>query len=399
MKEEVERLWVKELSSLNESQRRRFAALKAMELGWGGVSKVCKMTGMAHNTIDKGIKEIKEGKSIKTTGRLRKEGGGRKKIIAKNPQIKERIKEIMEETTAGDPMSLLKWTTQSTYGIAKEISKEIKISEDTVGRILKSEKYTLQANKKSKEGNQHPDRNAQFEHINNCGKEYIRKGEPMISIDTKKKELIGNFKNNGREWCLTRKPKLVNMHDFKDKNTPKAAPFGIFDVGKNEGYVNVGIDHDTAQFAVESIRQWWLNLGKKSYPHAKSIFITADCGGSNSARSRLWKKEIQTFANETGLEVKVSHFPPGTSKWNKIEHQLFSFISMNWKAKPLLDYQTIINLISATKTNKGLKVYARMDEGKYETGIKVSNEEFAKIRIVPDTFHGEWNYSILPCTI
>lgn len=390
----IDRMWLATVAECNEIQRRRLAGLRALELGRGGVSKVCRLTKMSHHTVLKGMREVKDNKVV-PSARIRKVGGGRKKITEKNPELKRKIERILEETTAGDPMGPLKWINKSTYAIAREL-KEERISEDTIARVIKREGYTLQANKKSKEGGQHPDRNAQFEYINKTAKRFLGKGQPVISVDTKKKELVGNFQNKGKEWRQKGSPRIVSVHDFEIPELGKVNPYGIYDLSKNEGWVNVGIDHDTAEFAVESIRQWWKCIGKKSYPHKKQLFITADCGGSNSVRSRLWKRELQEFADETKLELTISHFPPGTSKWNKIEHKLFSFISMNWKAKPLYDYATIINLISATTTQSGLKVYARLDRRKYEKGIKVSDEEFATIKIDQNSFHGDWNYTIKP---
>lgn len=349
---------------------------------------------MSHHTVLKGVREVQD-KKRKATTRLRKEGGGRKKITEKHPDIIKKIERILDETTAGDPMSLLKWTCKSTYTIANAF-KEEKISPDTIARIIKREGYTLQANRKTREGKQHPDRNAQFEFINKIAKKFIKQGNPVISVDTKKKELVGDFKNQGQSWHQKGNATIVRVHDFKIPALGKVNPYGIYGLNRNEGWVNVGIDHDTAEFAVESIRQWWTHLGRKTYKKRKQILITADCGGSNSARARLWKRELQKFANETGLAITIVHYPPGTSKWNKIEHRLFSFISMNWKEKPLYDHATIINLIAATTTTQGLKVYARLDKRKYLKGIKISKEEMAKVNLQSHTFHGDWNYTIKP---
>jgi len=391
---QLDRMWLATLSECNEVQRRRLAGIKALEIGRGGTARVCALTGMSHHTVLKGIREVKDTKR-KATTRLRKEGGGRKKISEKHPEVITKIRRILEETTAGDPMSLLKWTSKSTYTIANAC-KEENISPDTIARILKSEGYTLQANKKTREGKQHPDRNAQFEYINKIAERFTEQGNPVISVDTKKKELVGDFKNCGRSWHQTGNATIVRVHDFEIPELGKVNPYGIYDLNENEGWVNVGIDHDTAEFAVESIRQWWIHLGSKTYKAKTELLITADCGGSNSPRARLWKREVQSFANETGLTITVVHYPPGTSKWNKIEHRLFSFISMNWREKPLYDHATIINLIAATTTTQGLKVYARLDKRTYRKGIKVSNEEMARINIQPSDFHGEWNYTIKP---
>lgn len=385
-------MWLATLSECNEVQRRRLAGIKALEIGRGGTTRVCALTGMSHHTVLKGIREVQD-KKRKATTRLRKEGGGRKKIIEKHPEIIAKIEKILDETSAGDPMSMLKWTCKSTYTIADACKK---ISPDTIARIIKSEGYTLQANKKTREGKQHPDRNAQFEYINMIAKKYIKQRNPVISVDTKKKELVGDFKNQGRTWHRKGNATIVRVHDFKITSLGKVNPYGIYDLNRNEGWVNVGIDHDTAEFAVESIRQWWKHLGRKTYKKQKQLLITADCGGSNSARARLWKLELQKLANKTGLIITIVHFPPGTSKWNKIEHRLFSFISMNWKGQPLYDHATIINLIAATTTTQGLKVYARLDKRTYLKGIKISKEEMAKINIQPHAFHGDWNYTIKP---
>lgn len=394
MNTQLDRMWIATLSECNEVQRRRLAGIKALEIGRGGTTRVCALTGMSHHTVLKGVREVQDKKK-KATTRLRKEGGGRKKITEKNPDIIKKIERILYETTAGDPMSLLKWTSKSTYTIANTF-KEEKISPDTIARIIKREGYTLQANRKAREGKQHPDRNAQFEFINTIAKKFIKQGNPVISVDTKKKELVGAFKNKGQAWHQKGKATIVRVHDFEIPALGKVNPYGIYDLNRNEGWVNVGIDHDTSEFAVESIRQWWTHLGLRTYKKRKQILITADCGGSNSARARLWKRELQKFANETGLAITIVHYPPGTSKWNKIEHRLFSFISMNWKEKPLYNHATIINLIAATTTTQGLKVYARLDKRTYLKGIKISKEEMAKVNLQPHTFHGDWNYTIKP---
>lgn len=387
-------MWLKTLFECNEVQRRRLAGIKALEIGRGGTTRVCNLTGMSHHTVLKGIRDVKN-KKRKATSRLRKEGGGRKKISEKHPNVVKKIERILNETTAGDPMSLLKWTSKSTYTIATEF-KEEKISPDTIARIIKSEGYTLQANKKTREGKQHPDRNAQFEFINSDVKAQQKSKQPVISVDTKKKELVGNFKNNGRGWRPKGAPTEVKVHDFEIPELGKVAPYGVYDIDNNRGWINLGIDSDTAEFAVESIRRWWNFLGKKLYRNAKSLTITADSGGSNSYRARLWKTELQKFSDETGLVLRVRHFPPGTSKWNKIEHRLFSFITQNWRGKPLISHAVIINLIAATTTSTGLKVDCVLDTNKYRKGIKISDEEYAQVNLTPDKFHGEWNYTIKP---
>src|SRR3989338_6139901 len=324
------------LSQLNELEARHYVALWAMELGWGGISKVGKITGKSMDTIRKGIFEIKtkSNSNLKENGRIRKQGGGRKSIVNKNPDIQKKIENILEENTAGDPMSHLKWTNKSTYTIANEINaKGQRVSEDAVGRIIKQSGYTLQLNIKSKESGSSKERGSQFRYINNMVKEFVRKKQPVISADTKKKELVGNFKNTGRRWLKKGQAEMVNIYDFEYLAKGKAIPYGIYEIINNNGFVNVGISHDTSEFAVESIRKWWKVLGKKNYPEAKSLLICADGGGSNASRSRLWKYYLQKLTNETKLKITVCHYPPGTSKWNKIEHKMFSFISMNWRGQ------------------------------------------------------------------
>jgi hypothetical protein len=321
------------LSTLNEVDSRNYLGLWAIELGWGGISKVKNITGKSVNTIRKGVMEIKAGKNIKSeTGRLRRKGGGRKKIVEKNPEIEKIIENILEENTAGDPMSKLRWTNKSTYSITNELkSKGQNISEDTIGRVIKKLGYSLQANIKSKESGSSEERDSQFQYINEQVKVFANKNMPIISVDAKKKELVGDFKNNGRRWMKKGKAEIVNVYDFWFLAKGKAIPYGIYDINMNHGFVNVGIDHNTSEFAVESIRKWWANIGKRNYPQTKELLICADGGGSNAYRSRLWKFYLQKFANKTGLKITVCHFPPGTSKWNKIEHKMFSFISMNWR--------------------------------------------------------------------
>ena len=384
--------------TLNELSRRRWVATEAKALGRGGVSIIFRATGVNRNTIMKGIKEIESKKTIEPN-RLRKKGGGRKKITEKNPKLEESILELVEPTSRGNPENPLRYTTKSVRKLQNEIEKKgYKISYPSIAEILHDNKFSLQSNSKSIEGNQNPDRNAQFEFINQDTKTQIAKKEPVISVDTKKKELVGNFKNNGKEWNRKNNPIKVKTHDFEDKALGKVIPYGVYDLDKNHGWVNIGIDSDTAEFAVESIRKWWKKIGKSKYPKAKTLTITADSGGSNGYRTRLWKLELQKFSNQTGLIIRVRHFPPGTSKWNKIEHRLFSFISKNWRGKPLLTHAVIINLISATKTEKGLEVSCMLDKNDYPIGIKVSDEEYAKINIFREEFHGDWNYIIKPVT-
>jgi len=384
------------LSSLNEVDSRNYLGLWAIELGWGGVSKVNKLTGKSVNTIRKGIREIKSGKNIKSeTGRLRKKGGGRKKIVEKNPEIERIIENILEENTAGDPMSKLRWTNKSTYSITNELkNKGQNISEDTTGRVIKKLGYSLQVNIKSKESGSSEERDSQFRYINEQVKMFAKKNMPIISVDAKKKELVGDFKNNGRKWMKKGKAEIVNVYDFWFLAKGKAIPYGIYDINLNRGFVNVGIDHNTSEFAVESIRRWWNNIGKKNYPNAKELLICADGGGSNASRSRLWKFYLQKFSNKTGLKITVCHFPPGTSKWNKIEHKMFSFISMNWRGKPLITYEVIINLIEGTKNKKGLKIKAKVDKKFYELGKKVSEKEMEKVNILEHKTNSRWNYTL-----
>ena len=393
-KENTAKLWLRTLSECNEVQRRRLAGIKAIEIGRGGVLYVCKLTGMSHHTVIKGMREVRNTKREPTT-KLRKEGGGRKKIIDKNPDIKKEIENILEENTAGDPMSKLKWTNKSTYTISDELKNKNKnASEVTVGRIIKQLGYSLQLNVKSKESGSSEERDSQFRYINEQVKIFAEKNIPVISVDAKKKELVGDFKNNGRKWMKKGKAEIVNVYDFWFLAKGKAIPYGIYDICMNNGFVNVGIDHNTSEFAVESIKQWWNKIGKKNYPNTKELLICADGGGSNASRSRLWKFYLQKFANKTGLKITVCHFPPGTSKWNKIEHKMFSFISMNWKGQPLRNYEMIINLIEGTKTKKGLKIKAKIDKRIYELGKKVLEEDFEKINLKEHETNSKWNYTI-----
>lgn len=389
--------WLKAISGADEVQARRFAGAIALELGWGGISKVEELTGMSHSTISKGIEELKTSEKLEPLERLRASGGGRKKVEEKDPGIIRDLEKIMDENTSGDPMSLLKWTNKSTYKIADELKKlQHKIDPDTVGRLLKENNYSLQANRKNIEGSSVPERDAQFRYLNEQAKDFIKNGNPVISVDTKKKERVGEFKNPGRTWTKKGEAKEVNVYDFLSLGCGMAIPYGIYDPKRNEGLVNVGMSHDTAEFAVESIRQWWLMFGRNRYPNAKELMICADGGGSNGSRNKGWKFHLQEFANQVKMPITVCHYPPGTSKWNKIEHCMFSFITMNWKGKPLVSYETIIKLISSTKTKKGLTVAARLDEKEYIAGFKFSDEDMAKLRIKPHSLHPKWNYSILP---
>lgn len=382
---------------LNEKVKRLYLAVEAKSLGYGGISEVSKATGVSRTTITLGIKELEESITSGDKTRIRKKGGGRKRAAEKNPMIGKELEMLVEPYTRGDPESPLRWTCKSTRKLAAMLAeKGIKISHVKVADLLVGLGYSLQGNKKTIEGANHPDRNAQFEYINEKTKDFQKENQPVISVDTKKKELIGNFKNNGKEYRPKGKPQEVFVHDFKIKELGKANPYGVYDILKNSGWVNVGIDNDTAQFAVESIRKWWHSMGESVYPDASRILITADCGGSNGYRVRLWKTELQKLSNETGLEITVAHLPPGTSKWNKIEHKLFSFISQNWRGQPLVNLETIVNLIASTKTQKGLTVKCSIDQNKYPKGLKITDEEMKAINISRNDFHGDWNYSLSP---
>lgn len=392
--------WLKILETTDEALKRKLAAVKALELGWGGISEVSRITGMSRDTISKGINEIRKEASSEIPPRIRKTGGGRKRVDINNPKILQDLKMIMDENTAGDPMSLLKWTNKSTYKIASKLNEMgHDISPNTVVRLLKEQNYSLQANVKTIEGGSWPERDEQFKHINTQVKQFLSQGNPVISVDTKKRELIGNFKQNGRTWEKKGEPRPTNVYDFRNLATGIAIPYGIYDIFRNDGFVNVGVSRDTSEFAVESIRQWWNLIGKRLYPHATELLICADGGGSNGSRRRGWKYFLQGLVDEIEIPISVCHLPPGTSKWNKIEHKLFSFISINWKGKPLVDYQTIINLINSTSTKTGLYVVARLDEKEYEGGRKLTDREMATIHLKPYELYPKWNYMIEPRTI
>lgn len=387
------------LPFLDEKSKRLVLAADAESMGRGGLSKVSSISGVSRVTLNIGVKELQSSEKTEheKTKRIRKSGGGRKKETDKNKELVKVIEEIVSPHTAGNPMNPLLWTSKSLRNIAEAVNKRgYKISHKLVGIILKDAGYSLQGNRKTDEGGNHADRDEQFTFINDKANQFLAFGDPVISVDCKKKELIGNFKNGGEEWLPQGNPTEVKVYDFIDKEAGKAIPYGVYDIANNEGWVSVGISHDTACFAVATIRSWWNEIGKGRFENAKKILITADGGGSNSTRSRLWKKELQLLADETGMEIMVSHFPPGTSKWNKIEHRLFSHISMNWRARPLTSIQIIVDLIGATKTVKGLKVRAKIDNNEYETGKKITDEELGKINILKSEFHGEWNYTIRP---
>ena len=380
---------------LDEKSRRLLAANEARSLGYGGISIVQRACGLSRKAIAKGICEISEGSAV--LGRIRRKGAGRKKLTVCNPKIITKLEKLIDPGTRGDPESPLRWTCKSTRTLAQQLTKQKhQISHEKVAQLLRDLNYSLQSNRKTKEGADHPDRDAQFRHINNEVKRALKKRIPVISVDTKKKELLGNYKNNGQQWLPAKKSKKVEGHDFPSPDVPRAYPYGIYDIAQNSGFVNIGIDHDTGAFAVASILGWWNSEGKLLYSKAKSLVITADAGGSNGWRLRLWKLELQKLVNKTGLSVSICHFPPGTSKWNKVEHRLFSFISSNWRGEPLLDYKTIVNLIARTTTAKGLKVRCRLDRRKYPIGRKVSNEEIQQVNMKKNKFHGEWNYTIHP---
>lgn len=393
-KEEYKNL-LRVLQLADESLKRKLAAALALDLGWGGISTVSRISGMSSTTIRKGIEELDDLENLELE-RIRKPGGGRKRSEAKNPKLVEDLEEIMGESTAGDPMSFLRWTHKSTYRVADELrGRGHKVSAETVRQLLKGRGYSLQANVKSKESGSALERDAQFHYINEEVKEFVVQGDPVISVDTKKRELVGEFKNHGRTWRKKGEPKEVNVYDFLSLGAGVAIPYGAYDITMNEGLVNVGVSRDTSEFAVESIKQWWNVLGKKHYPNAERLLICADGGGSNGSRRKGWKFFLQELADQTGLKVSVCHFPPGTSKWNKIEHCMFSFISMNWKGEPLTSYETIIKLISNTTTKKGLKIAAQLDEKEYKR-IEFSKEDMAKINLKTHAVHPKWNYTITP---
>jgi len=383
------------LPFLNEQQKRIYLATESIALGRGGKVKLERLLNVSHNTINKGIEELKRGQSKDNNNNIRKKGGGRKKKVT--DEVWKIIESFIEPHTRGEPQSPLQWVSKSLRNIELVLKgKGINASYRIIGDSLKQKGFSLQANRKTYEGRGHKDRDTQFEFINNKIKEFLSEGQPVISVDAKKKELIGNFKNNGNEWLPKKEPIKVNAYDFLTDSEGIAIPYGIYDLQENKGWVNIGITKDTAEFAVQSIRNWWYKMGIYYHNNATSLLITADGGGSNSSKAKLWKYELQKFANETGMTIQITHFPPGTSKWNKIEHRLFSYISKNWRGKPLISYEVIVKLISSTKTSKGLDVYCEMDKDEYKTGIKISEKQMENICISRSTFHGEWNYSISP---
>ncbi len=384
---------------MDERMRRQWAAAEAMELGWGGISHVANATGISRTTILAGVRELKaqEANDALPCPGIRRPGGGRKHLLESDPGLWDALDALVDPMTRGHPETPLRWTCKSTRRLAKELTRQHHpVSDRTVARLLYAAGYSLQANRKTREGKDHPDRNAQFEYISQQVQRVQKRGQPVVSIDTKKKELVGDFKNPGQEWRPQDDPQEVRVHDFKDEDLGKAIPHGVYDVTNNQGWVSVGINHDTAHFAANSIRQWWEKMGNRRFPRASELMITADGGGSNNYRSRLWKVALQTLADQLDFKLKVCHFPPGTSKWNKIEHRLFSYITSNWRGQPLVNLQTIVNLIASTTTTTGLLVQAALDTNVYKTGIKISEEEMARLRITPSEFHGEWNYTIAP---
>ena len=384
---------------LDERRRRQWAAAEARDAGWGGVTLVARATGLSRPTITAGLSELQlpVAQRAAAAQRIRRPGGGRHAVTATDPALLTALLALIEPATRGDPESPLRWTCKSTAKLAEELTQhDHPVSDRTVAMLLKDAGYSLQANRKTREGTGHPDRNAQFAYLNACVGRAHHQRQPAISVDTKKKELVGNFKNGGREWRPQGQPTEVRVHDFLDKTLGKAIPYGVYDLLNNQGWVSVGIDHDTAEFAVHSIRLWWARMGRHRFPRARTLLITADAGGSNGPRSRLWKRSLQLLADDLGLTLSVCHFPPGTSKWNKIEHRLFSFISQNWRGKPLVTHQAIVNLIAATTTRTGLTVKAALDTHQYATAVQVSDEDFARLHVTPHTFHGDWNYTITP---
>ena len=383
---------------LDERARRRFAAAEALAAGRGGVTAVARVTGMARSTIDRGLAELRgETVTAAAADRIRRKGGGRKPLTVMDPTLLSDLKYLVEPTTRGDPMAPLLWTAKSLRRLAAGLrGLGHRICHNVVADLLRDMGYSLQANRKTREGMNHPDRDAQFGYINDQVKRALAASEPAISVDTKKKELVGDFKNGGREYRPKGEPEPVRVHDFIIPELGRAAPYGVYDIADNAGWVSVGIDHDTASFAVNAIRRWWQAMGRARYPHATQLVVTADCGGSNGVRLRLWKRELQTLANELGISITVCHLPPGTSKWNKIEHRLFSFITQNWRGRPLVSYQTIVQLIAATTTDTGLKVQCEIDPNTYPAGVKVTDAEMDAINIHRHEFHGDWNYTISP---
>ena len=380
---------------LDERARRLWGATESRAIGYGGDALVSAATGLARETIRNGRRELEGGLDL--AGRIRRPGAGRPRLEQSQPGLKEALEQLVEPLTRGDPMSPLRWTCKSKAKLAAALVQQgWTVSATKVGHLLHELRYSLQVVRKTREGVSHPDRNAQFEHINATAASYLRRKQPVISVDTKKKELVGDFKNGGREWQPRATPEKALVHDFPDDATGKAIPYGVYDTARNEAWVSVGRDHDTPEFAVASIRQWWKMMGQRVYPNADQLFITADAGGSNGYRARAWKIELQQLANDARLRIRVSHFPPGTSKWNKIEHRLFCHITQNWRGKPLRTFETIVDLIGNTRTEAGLRVKAKLDSRKYKPGAKITKAEMRDLALRPNKFHGEWNYELRP---
>jgi hypothetical protein len=383
---------------LDERARRIWAAAEAHAIGRGGISRVAEATGLSRITIRSGLSELhpSPGGGM-TTGRTRRPGGGRKPLTEHDPKLIRALEILVDPVTRGDPMSPLRWTCKSAANLAAELRAQGRpVSERSVNRLLHASGYSLQSNRKTIEGGDHPDRDAQFQHINRRVEAFQKQGQPVVSVDAKKKELVGRFRNGGLEWQPSGEPEKVKVYDFIDKDLGRAIPYGVYDQTANAGWVGVGVDHDTAEFAVETLRRWWRNMGRRVYPQATKLLITADGGGSNGCRCRLWKMELQRLASETGLRISVCHFPPGTSKWNKIEHRMFCHITENWRGRPLVSREVVVNLIGNTKTEKGLSIRSELDDGSYPTGRKVTDEQMKSLSIKKDKFHGEWNYTVLP---
>ena len=396
---ETDRQWLKVLGTLNEFQARLFVAARALQIGRGGVSRMSQLTGMSRTTIGGGIAELtKRGRpAAPAEGKQRRAGAGRKRAEHVAPGLLGALTELVEDSTAGDPMSPLKWTSKSTRTLAEELTRQgYRVNKDNVARCLHELGYALQANVKTLEGRQHPDRDAQFRYLNRQVQAFFRTDDPVISVDTKKKELVGEFAQAGRTWRPSGLPEATLTHDFIHQGKGKAVPYGAYDVKRDEGFVNVGVSHDTAEFAVQSVRRWWRSMGKQAYPNGKRLLICADAGGSNGPRLRAWKAHLQRLSNQCGFPITVGHYPPGTSKWNKIEHRLFSFISMNWRGRPLVSFETVVSLIANTRTRSGLKVKAGLDTRSYEKGLSVSDADMAALNLHGHRFHPDWNYDLKP---
>ena len=382
---------------LDERTRRLWAAAEAQAIGWGGISRVAEATGMSQATVRTGLRELAAGLASAEVGRVRRPGGGRKRLTASDPELAAALERKLDPVTRGDPMAPLRWTCSSAARLAEELRAEGHgVSERSVNRLLHGLGYSLQANRKTQEGKQHPERDAQFGHISRRVQEFQQRGEPVVSVDAKKKELVGKYRNAGREWRRKGDPEQVQVHDFPDPELGKAIPYGVYDLTANAGWVSVGVDHDTAEFAVETLRRWWREMGRRAYPGAGALLVTADGGGSNSSRSRLWKLELQGLADESGLAVSVCHFPPGTSKWNKIEHRMFCHITQNWRGRPLVSREVVVNLIGSVRTKAGLTIQSELDENSYATGRKVTEQQIKNLSLKRDKFHGEWNYTLSP---